>query len=131
LIGGKIPLFRQVTNFSSKLLKYRAVICSDRDRPVGKSVIFVVSAPVAARPGVALSARMALCVEPTHHDPVGRLRPLDIREAGGVGDLLVAAARNETGETSVFARRRIRPVWSPRPYPFLKACRMRGLRIPA
>jgi hypothetical protein len=92
-------------------------------------VIFVVFAPLAARAEVALSARMALCVEPTHHDPVERLGALDIRDAGGVGDFLVTAAWNETGETAVFARRRTLPAWSPRPYPFLKACRMRGLRI--
>jgi hypothetical protein len=42
-------------------------------------VIFVVFAPLAARAGVALSARMALRVEPTHHDPVERFGPLGIR----------------------------------------------------
>jgi hypothetical protein len=47
-----------------------------------KNVIFVVFAPLAARAEVALSARMALCVEPTHHDPVERLGALDIRDAG-------------------------------------------------
>jgi hypothetical protein len=36
----KIPLFGQVTNSSSKLLKYRAVICCDHSRSVAKSVIF-------------------------------------------------------------------------------------------
>jgi hypothetical protein len=43
-------------------------------------VIFVVFAPLAAGAGVALSARMALGVEPTLYDTVERLGPLDIRE---------------------------------------------------
>jgi hypothetical protein len=38
-----------------------------------ESVIFVVWAPLAACAGVVLSARTALCVEPTHHDTVERL----------------------------------------------------------
>jgi hypothetical protein len=67
-------------------------------------VIFVVLAPLAAGVGIALSARMALCVQPTHHHPVERLTPLDIRQVAGVGDFLVAAAPNETRETAVLAR---------------------------
>jgi hypothetical protein len=70
LIGGKIPLFRQVTNFSRKLLKTRTLTCCFRDYSIAKSVIFVVFAPLALRAGVALSARMALRVEPTHHDAI-------------------------------------------------------------
>jgi hypothetical protein len=48
LIGGKIPLFRQVTNFSCKLLKRQSLICCKRDGSIAKNVIFVVFAPLTA-----------------------------------------------------------------------------------
>jgi class 3 adenylate cyclase len=54
-------------------LKNRSALCGDRDPSNAKSVIFVVLAPLTARAGVALSAQMARCVEPTHADPVERL----------------------------------------------------------
>jgi hypothetical protein len=84
-------------------------MCCHRDHSMAKRVIFVVLAPLAARAEVALSARMALRVEPTHHDPGERLGPLDIREMAGLGDFLVTAAGNETGETAFLVRRRPRP----------------------
>ena len=106
MIGGKIPLFRQVTNCSRKLLKRIAVIWRYRDGSMAKSVIFVVS-PRSQPAQAALSARMSLCVEPTHHDAVEGLGTLDIREVAGVDDFLIAAARNETRETAVFAPWRV------------------------
>jgi hypothetical protein len=51
------------------------------------------------------SAGLELGFEPAHHDPVERLGLLDIGEMAGVGDLLVAAAGNQPGETPVLARR--------------------------
>jgi hypothetical protein len=50
LIGGKIPLFRQVTNSSRNLLKTITAVCCHRGDSSAKSVIFVVFAAVAARP---------------------------------------------------------------------------------
>src|SRR5208282_321642 len=65
------------------------------------------ASPPGATDGEAAASlvRAALRLEPTHHDPVERLGMLDIGEMAGVGDLLVAAARNQPGEAPVLARR--------------------------
>jgi hypothetical protein len=81
-----------IDNDNGYMLPSRPVHCKKCD--------FVVFAQLATRPGVALSVCMALCVEPTRMVRLNARRPLDIREMAGFADLLVAAARNETGEPS-------------------------------
>jgi hypothetical protein len=105
--GRQLSLFAKIISLLAKLGNFRrkSLICR-----VSSLLLSAPAGPVCRYRCIGggrrrLSARMALCVEPTHHDPIERVRPLDIREVAGIGDFLVMAAPNETREMAVLTRR--------------------------